>query len=30
MKGGLTLVDGSTLVALLRPADLAAISAVGG
>jgi phosphohistidine phosphatase len=29
-KGGLTIVDGSTLVALLRPADFAAIGADRG
>jgi phosphohistidine phosphatase len=29
-KGGLAIVDGSTLVALLRPADLRAIAAAGG
>jgi phosphohistidine phosphatase len=28
-KGGLAIVDGSTLVALLRPADLKAIAAAG-
>jgi phosphohistidine phosphatase len=28
-KGGLAVVDGSTLVALLRPADLAAVAAPG-
>ena len=29
-KGGLAIVDGSTLVALLRPADLAALAAAPG
>jgi phosphohistidine phosphatase len=29
-KGGLAIVDGSTLLALLRPEDLAAIGALGG